>query len=358
MNNCSYHITHNDGDAVGCALVAGLAYKDTNMVTKFCANNSVDKVIEEIINEIKSNNTKCDRIIISDIYPTLDKALELANFAKENNIALYGYDHHKTNACKGLDWWIIQEGYYDEYMFEDYVLISATEIMYNDLQSKIHANFNRDLNMLKRLEYLVKCISRYDTWEWKNHPGDYWAYDYRIQLDDKGDKDILMCVPENLIAEITKFLGPEDVYQELYKYYTGDNVTNRIIPDSFRSLFDGIEKCIEKEIGYAKKYVRITQNGEYNIATYINNGLYSNMVADAMLAEYEDIDIFEIIYPSSLTLGFRTKKDSIDVSRYAHRLFNGGGHKQASGAHVDHVVMLEHLTRHYASVCLDEFFKK
>ncbi|MCA1927962.1 MAG: phosphoesterase, partial [Calditerrivibrio sp.] len=77
------HVTHNDLDGVGCAILVKKCY---DFVETFYLN------YDEVDNFIQNNYNKYDQIIITDISPSE----EIFNFL-ENHIEIVFIDHHKTS---------------------------------------------------------------------------------------------------------------------------------------------------------------------------------------------------------------------------------------------------------------------
>lgn len=315
-----FHITHNDSDAVGCALVAALAYPELNLedTTYFCTigpgpSEAVRKIFETFtIDEI-------GLIIISDISVD-DDALELLNDARSKGVVVVGYDHHVTNtANQKYDWFVVDsERHYDDMRYgKDGYLQSATLLMAKQLHM---------LNKSSALDKIVDDISRYDIWEWKNHP---------FERTEEYSEDI--------VSVYTKFVGVRDTFNELLDYFN----TNRLFeeksepyPESFKWIYY-IQKRKEKETCerapmYAKNNVFEFNGTMLNAAYYICNNEHSNAVADYINTNFPEIDLTIILYPESRKVGFRSKKEHVNCSLIAKEL-GGGGHPGASGATINNI---------------------
>ena len=53
------HVTHNDADAVGCAVLVALRYRHDSITTHFCAIGTQDQIITD---EIVKMNTHLDEL--------------------------------------------------------------------------------------------------------------------------------------------------------------------------------------------------------------------------------------------------------------------------------------------------------
>lgn len=125
------HITHNDMDGAGCAILLNSVYKDIQS----CYLN-YDEVNDFILN----NYENYDKIIITDVTPSEELLKHILN-----RIAITIIDHHVTSEkLKQYDFTIHETGK------------CATKLTYEWLISQ-----NKDV---KRYKELVDCIDDYDLW--------------------------------------------------------------------------------------------------------------------------------------------------------------------------------------------------
>ena len=263
--------------------------------------------------------------------------------SKRYNITLLGIDHHKTNNLNDKYNWfkVYKEKNYDDVRFPDGVKVSAAWALMNYISTV------EDVTPPSTISLLIDMISRYDTWEWKNHPYNYiGAYEG---------------IKEDVTAVICGFMGPEKTFKELYDLYMSDDSSTyiqsslkktrpkikKLYPDLFKTIYD-IEKaketrCLEK----VYKKIRIVDLFKYTVAIVIADMGYTNAVADYINNQYQFVDMVIILYPTSNRLGFRTKSDKIDVAAFAEKYFNGGGHPKASGALVDDSTMSSFMELYY-----------
>ena len=167
-----FHITHNDADAVGCALVAALAYPELNLEesTYFC---TIGPDPSEIIRSIFSENSidEIGLIIISDISVD-NEALALLDDARNKGVVVVGYDHHVTNtANQKYDWFVVDsERHYDDIRYGDKgYLQSATLLLAKKMHmlnkssalDKVIDDINKKLgsNVVKKASLLTKSVS-------------------------------------------------------------------------------------------------------------------------------------------------------------------------------------------------------
>lgn len=128
------HITHNDLDGVGSAILVKKCY---DFVETFYLN------YDEVDNFIQNNYNRYDQIIITDISPSE----ETFNFL-ENHIEIVFIDHHKTSLN-------LSNRYF---AFID-INKSATSLTYEWLTN---SGFN-----LSEYKELVDCINDFDMWHLK-----------------------------------------------------------------------------------------------------------------------------------------------------------------------------------------------
>lgn len=327
------HITHNDADAVGCALVASKFYDDYDFEdsTYFCAIGSQDKVLKNVLEKDIENNNIPKTIIISDIFLEEETCEYLEKVAKEHEITLLGFDHHATNNLnEKYDWFIVNKEKVEDDRCDAKVDISAAKVMMDYYKNKYDCSFG------KCLEIAIDMISRYDTWEWKNHPFKHPVPHYSIS--------------EDIIAVITKYLGVERTFKDLYNYYTPSPLvvySGKIFPELFFTIYDIEKEREERSLSRLDNQVRIVELFKYTVAIFISTDEYSNACADYLNNTYPFVDMTMIIYPSSRRLGFRTKSNKINVGEFAKKYFNGGGHPKASGAVVDDSTMSSVMELYY-----------
>ena len=109
------HITHNDADAVGCALVASLSFTNVHFDTRFVRADvtCVDKVIQELILD---SSVEYEYILITDLSISEEMACKLEEYKRmmeKNNrtCILKGIDHHASNLLGNKhNWYTVESG--------------------------------------------------------------------------------------------------------------------------------------------------------------------------------------------------------------------------------------------------------
>ena len=338
------HITHNDSDAIGCALLARLVY-GKEVETHFCPiGQTPDKIADDVMRKFyASDDSAYMTLIISDISVSSETADELIEMMEDsdNRFTVISYDHHRSNPNIG------KTGFYVSEKDCTGTPASAARLMYNRyMLSQQHSLMPvNDTRFNVALNILIDQISRYDTWEWKNHPlpidniTDLRIAGYKLSQIREVGLNPNVILSEDLVPAMIQIYGIESVYEDLVEYYIHlrddkmDTDTTGYYPENWDDTYQLYQKLVTKDKEYWLRKARVFQHGEYIVAgVAADNLINSSDVANAIYTAYEDIDIVYLLYPGSLQIGFRTAKDTIDLSRYASRLYHGGGHQKASGS--------------------------
>jgi len=328
------HITHNDADALGCALVLDFFSKDemspsfTNEEIKhyFCA---IGKQDETLLNALDEYQNDIHEIIISDISISKETVSKVMEFLENHHhVTLRNYDHHNTNPNKDEEWCFVREEVGGH-------KISACKIMFNifNMVYKVSPIDMRRFESYVSLLYIVERISAYDTWEWKNNP-------YKYVVPDINDTEIK--IEEDFTTVLIQMLGIESTY-ELFKNRAYTN-----IPYETKGLMDPVElygkeltslyfakKRKDKEdVDNALKNVRVIRNcdefNNLNIAIFIQDRGNPSIIGNRIVTEYPDIDLVVILFINSKTISLRSDESKVDCSTIAKER-GGGGHPAAAG---------------------------
>lgn len=307
------HITHNDGDAVGCDLVLHYVFYGWDRITHWMSPNETDKLVIDLIDKWDSIGTYPEEIVISDISVSLPVWNKLEELHDKFGVKIHMFDHHPTNPCRGLSLYV------DVYSKLNDAPVSAAMIMFmNQTYNQIISD-SQFVNLRNVLYPIIRAISRYDTWEWRNNPE---SHD----------------IPESLISDICKFIGPENTINNLVTHLSSILSTTKDLDDNaqlYPQLFNELNNVItmkkKASIDKIPEFIKLTDEGEYRFATFVADNEFTNEIAEEIYRTY-DIDIVRILYPSSCKVGFRTGRDDVNVGRLANRLYGGGGHVKAAGA--------------------------
>lgn len=317
------HITHNDGDAIGCALVAQNLYSDSDIMenTYFCSIGTTDDKINELLEEGIP-----DALLISDIAISEEMATKLEQIHEESGMEILGIDHHQTNKlCENHDdWWIINSGkVLDEMITNEYTTISAAEILLKVFKESSYTGVS------PVLEKLIKMISRYDTWNWRYFP---YSWDECNITDD-------------VVPQICQEMGAYNCYNAIKDMYkqdiNGDVIAteDNMVPDYFLTLYDIHKRNEERYFKTLEVKCKVTIMHELVYAIIFCENNVSNAAAEYIYNTYDFVDVVVIVYMSSGQIGLRTCKPDIDVSELA-KVWKGGGHPKAAGTDLPPTEML------------------
>ena len=356
----AFHLTHNDMDALGCALIVKYYYKKkdeedtkitgiktkTNVENVFCAIGYQDNEMLDFLNKLMESPFSYAKssidFIISDISIKEDTINELKNCCEKLEdkygimTSIKGYDHHISNKSHLVDKDFITVDRMIDIDINEVVPVSATKLMHNMLCVDEPLFDNDNLN--KEFTFLCDSISRYDTWVWKNKnlmdKLEPFIKDIFMELYEYTDTYILY--PDDFYTVISKKIGISCLYDKfcnrINNIIKSGDTNSRFLFDDTEIIIYEIEKDHEEVIvDNAVKHARIGINGEYIVGYYLPNE-YSNAVTEALYEEYPFVDYWMILVPSVRKIEFRSNKDDVNVSRIAKRTYGGGGHKSASGA--------------------------
>lgn len=375
------HITHNDSDALGCALVVDMYRKYSLMhdakkgylpVHNFTAVTSAKETLEFLIDvlnslytseETKFNFTDSNierfermmsgvtydpydvlaipgEIIISDLGLDSEIIDKLDDIAKKFGIELLYVDHHTSNLHnhQRYPWCFVTS------TDEDGIPRSACKYLLDIFK-------NKDINPRNVLshnhvffEKYINDISRYDTWMWKKSPK---------ENPDENHTSII-------IDSIGGIQNAYDlIHNRIFITYSTAMRFNEL--PGFAPIITAYEK---KRKSYIESYMNKTvysmgynldfNNPEYAtlmFALVILPESYGNDIMENIYLNSErDIDIVIGIYPNSRTLSFRKgPKSKVDLSLFAKK-YGGGGHKDASGAKLDTETFLSILNKYYTLI--------
>ena len=364
MNNTYLHLTHNDSDAIGCALAFEWAMRVIDpcgeIITSF---NSIGHQDEALFRELETNPS-IKKVIISDISISEDSCKRLEEYCKKHKIEILGgFDHHKTNLLASrFDWWHVTiDKEKPEYVTEGVkiipaIQIGACEVLYDYLTSMLDKYYKKEKRKTELADFykefhnnlffsleardIITAISRYDTWVWQNYPG---------KRCFKSPLEKLLFEKEDLFAATSKFMGTKKVFDVICNAKTIDDLYNVVnyLDSIYLMLKDNERIAIDKYIKSAKILDIADPDTEneklYKAAVIVANDMNCNAAASEINKRYPDVvDLVIYIIPHISQLAFRSNK--IDVGELAVKMFgaeNAGGHAGAAGARVP------------ASVCTD-----
>lgn len=278
--------THTDLDGVGCAILTKLAF--TNVEIEYCGYDTIDKKVRDYI---KKKDSDYVFVLITDISVNNETA-KLLDIRK--NVQLI--DHHRTALdLNKYSWCNVSV------LNENGIKTSGTELLYNYLKAN---------NRLQQIDAdrFVEVITNYDNWEW-------------TKMGAKG-----------LISKQVN---------DLYNIYSRDKFitwcVSQLHDEVFPRFYAADTFLLQAKQTEIEKYVK--RKNKQLIKTDFNCKKCGIVFADKYISELgndlcelnSDIDFVCIINLGEKKVSYRTCREDIDVSEIA-KLFDGGGHKQASGS--------------------------
>ena len=348
--NC-IHITHNDGDAVGCALVASIVFEDYDFLnnTYFCTANGGSKKLNSLLDEYeKMDEDEFPKfILMSDLSLDEETCDRLEKLKEKYDFELVGIDHHVHNTLNNkYKWYIVDTNFKYDKMTDLYIPTSAAKLMLLRYDLVFAKNFR--MNLYNKLSEIIDSISRYDTWAWKEYANVMAKSIYPFKDD--------------IIAIVTKALGAEETYNQLYEFYFKNYFneediykTSPIVPYSFQFIYDIEKRKEESYLKSLKSKVHVAMYKGFKVAAFFNDDIYVNSGMEWVYNTYEGLDIVCAFYPNNRQISLRTKRGDLNLGIYCKNNFSGGGHPKAAGATVCKETFFEFINLYYDSITLSEY---
>lgn len=398
--NSLLHITHNDSDAVGCALVDGFIFPSRTLDKKarvYVAAGAeyADKVILAELFHSKFSSIKeareCirkeqenfgysyyhnyDMLLISDH----DVSIEMADFLNEymsstinteHEFHVFLIDHHSHKLINELydkyDWIYLTRDKHQSacsFMLSKYV--SSVLFQYSQIEENHFVGYDE----YKCLEILIRLIAFYDTFSYKDDPvlyDDYLNIFRGSSVIYKADyianvihyKDNVSVVVDELESYYFQY------FDENYNHKTefgSDFVKKKIMPFDFhyinQSIIPTVYRKNLKDIEKKAKVVNFNAFGE-TCRCVIFLSCRGDNISDScydIIKRYPAISMAMVIFPESEEISLRSD-GTIDVSKVACSL-KGGGHPKAAGFHANTEVMLYLINSYYHGEELTKYVK-
>ena len=382
MNQFGIDFTHNDADAIGCAIVLDLFARHELSCIKFddekkymCEDivslqhhfNSIyasESMISTYVNYVKriieSDETLTDEeltlfkllslgkdyndyevfaipkyIIISDLPLSETNANALEEHREKYEIEVVYVDHHASNNMNQYyPWCHVQSE-------EDGIPKSAAyflrEILFNPIKESVTYHQFKSIWGFGYDDY-IEDISRYDTWEWKNHPKEI-ATEYYTNaiISYKGVKDAYLLISDTVLnrKEISSLRDDPEC-----------NILINLFDEAReRAIKNGLATTVYTtgdKLSYPQEY------HDCNVALVVLPDVNYNDVMEAIYKQEDrKVDIVMGMFPKTKTISFRGNNPEIDLSKLAKEVYSGGGHKYAAGAKVNTTVFINALTIYY-----------
>jgi oligoribonuclease NrnB/cAMP/cGMP phosphodiesterase (DHH superfamily) len=279
----------------------------------------IDQRLEQIIRDIERDIHGENLVLITDLNLTLQQAKKLVKMADESikDIDILLLDHHKTGAdCAAK---------YDWYHLD--VKRCATKITYDYFLEKGYD--------IASMEKYVDVVNAVDIWLSDSEYFELGKVYMRIvsgarevnrMLFNETNSEYIFDLLENAQAYLNvknAHIVLDDNIHGLKKSFFTDAEDN--------TLENLVSHYVVKMLTEKRDELSVTYNGYRGILTYsIGN---TSIIGNEFLVKNPDFDFFmDINGRKNISMRANNKAD---VSMIAKRLFNGGGHANASGGRFD-----------------------
>jgi oligoribonuclease NrnB/cAMP/cGMP phosphodiesterase (DHH superfamily) len=309
-----YHLSHIDLDGYSCQLITKRCFENIQF---YNANygKEIDQKLEQIIDNIHKDNNKKALILITDLNLTMQQAKSLEKEVRnsDKDIEILLLDHHKTGQdCADAYGW-----YYLD------LKRCATKITYDFFLDKG--------NDIADMEKYVNVVNAVDIWL---SDSEYFELGKVCMKLVSGSREVnRLLFPEvnsdymfSLLEGAVKYFDDED------PHITLDEGTHTLKKEYFRVNTDNtlenlVARFVVDMLTKKRDEMTVTYNGYRGILTYsIGN---TSIIGNEFLVKNPDFDFFMDINGRK-NIGMRANNKA-DVSKIAKKLFNGGGHANASG---------------------------
>ncbi len=313
-----FHLSHIDLDGYSCQLITKRCFEQINYYNSNYGKE-IDQRLEQIIRDIERDIHGENLVLITDLNLTLQQAKKLVNMAEESikDIDILLLDHHKTGAdCAAK---------YDWYHLD--VKRCATKITYDYFLEKGYD--------IASMEKYVDVVNAVDIWLSDSEYFELGKVFMRLvsgsrevnrMLFSQSNSDYIFSLLEGGMA----YLDEENANIKL------DDSVHSLRKDFFRKAEDNtlenlVSHFVVEMLTEKRDELSVTYNGYRGILTYsIGN---TSIIGNEFLVKNPDFDFFMDINGRK-NIGMRANNKA-DVSMIAKRLFNGGGHANASGGRFD-----------------------
>lgn len=312
------HVTHNDLDGVGCAVVGKIVAEQAGWTYDYrCVGiGKQDTIIQRVLND-----PEIDAILISD----LGISAETAVLIDKSNKQVWWVDHHQTSipTAEGRAWANVQTNL----SVDEEILVSATWLLTTKFANDLGVKLSR------AAKEFAWSVSRYDTWEWKKHPKDMAEEDLNILFRYLG-------IPQSVdhYAKLIDTLGD--------KPFALNFADTKIVSTIKQIRSNSIESAKK-----GAKYISFSVKGEtYKVSCVPVSAEYGTA---EMTAIYEDsrfnADFVVGLYVTTKSLSFRASPNAAINLGLIAKAMGGGGHPSAAGVKLSSEEFLEFLRRYYDS---------
>ena len=376
--NMLMHFTHDDADALGCAMVGEYLNITLNTLQRvvFNAMYMVDKNVRyfaELCLEVGREEPNIEAVEAlsellyanKDVYKSFaENTFELPYLVWVTDVGisqatcdaleqLEGYgikilyvDHHQANkALHQYKKWCYVETTSDKSMQK----AACEYLLKKTIMAPENFSILRKISpvQMKILQGLIKDISRYDTWNWKLNPiepmQEYHTYAL-IQLYGsvtEAWKVFRTYLIHRIPKDYYELMGMEGMNFTLYHetlpaFMVLINAYNAIV----NAVVDRAVKRYVVVKGYKLVDFGVCVNPQYEKAKIAllpkSDSMGVNDVMD-YIGNNANVDLVMMMYPDTMSVSFRCAKNhkiKINMNKFAG-FFGGGGHADAAGAKLE-----------------------
>jgi len=313
-----FHLSHIDLDGYSCQLITKRCFEQIEFYNSNYGKE-IDQRLEQIIRDIERDIHSENLILITDLNLSLQQAKTLTKMADESmkDIDILLLDHHKTGAdCAEV---------YDWYHLD--VTRCATKITYDYFLEK-----GCDIRDLQKYVDIVNAV---DIWLSDSKYFELGKVYMRI-VSSAREVNRMLFSKENskyifsLLENAQEYLDDENPHIVLdEKVHSLKKRFFRVDEDN--TLENLVARFVVDMLSANKEKLTVNYNGYKGILTYsIGN---TSIIGNEFLVRNPDYDFFmDINGRKNISMRANNKAD---VSAIAKRLFNGGGHANASGGRFD-----------------------
>lgn len=338
-NSWVFHLTHNDADALGCDLVLRVT-QDLPVCTCFCSAGVLNttKVVAEFINIMKERKDMLyylRHIYITDISVSDSDARDLVALSNlkmhDDVVFVHGYDHHPSNTLYTISPIFRVRTHINDPIIGRERMSSAAELMFQEMFETRHLGYNPKLQY--QFSALILSISLYDTWEWTKSDVRS-AKDYPLIKNIDDVQTLPVCCNDFGIEYVAEYYYKvlDDWKSINWDDDSAETVSPLFYPEPFYNYYQMSKLVIERNYERAKYNIKFGCIDEHIVAFIVGTTSNTNAIVNKMYDDFPFVDFFMMLFPETCTVGLRTDKNDINLSKICKRLWNGGGHPKAAGA--------------------------
>lgn len=304
-----FHLSHTDLDGYSAQIVTKAYFND---ITFFNSNygKEIDEKFNQIVNLLDDEKSI---ILITDLNLTLKQCEDFENLIKDKNAKLFLLDHHQSGleCSQKFKWYYLDNSR------------CATLITYDFFASMYGQKEN--------LHEYCKMVNAVDIWLKDDKYFEFGKVCLNLVANSKEINKVMFQDKSNeyiffLLQKANEYMWSQNAHINL------DDDTHKIKKEYFfdktnDTLSNMISNFIVKNLSNQKDKFSINYREFKGILTHnIGN---TSVIGNDFLVANPEFDFFMDV-SSKKTISLRAN-NKIDVSAMAAELFNGGGHKNASG---------------------------